>query len=97
MSFNLYGEGWGLDIDQLKEIIMGATYMKAAMGFSDGDIEKLFACFDTDSNQLVDSLEILMVLALSSGRFISFIIEELFKFICRNGYCGQAAVLLWFI
>lgn len=67
MSFNLYGEGWGLDIDQLKEIFAGATYLKESIGFTDEEIEKLFACFDSDGNQLVDSLEILIVLALSSG------------------------------
>jgi Ca2+-binding EF-hand superfamily protein len=68
MSFNLYGEGWGLDLDQLKEIFAGATYLKESIGFTDEDVDRLFACFDSDGNQLVDSLEILIVLSLSSGR-----------------------------
>ena len=68
MSFNLHGECWGLHNNQLKEIFFGATYIRDFMGFSETDIDKLFTCFDTDNNQLVDSLEIMMVLALSSGR-----------------------------
>jgi hypothetical protein len=69
MSFNLHGEGWGLDIDQLREIFAGAVYVKENIGYKDADISKLFRCFDTDSNQLIDSLELLMTLGLASGTF----------------------------
>lgn len=32
MSYNLHGEGWGLDIDQLREIFAGAPYMVNDVG-----------------------------------------------------------------
>ena len=84
MSFNLHGDGWGLDCDQLKEIFLGAKYMKDTIGtciymmplfvimlyltgFQLDDVVKLFKTFDTDGNELIDSLELLITLALASG------------------------------
>lgn len=67
MSFNLFGEGWGLDYEMFKQIFDGAEYMKEEVGFTDESIEKLFKLFDTDENGLIDSLEFLIALALASG------------------------------
>lgn len=67
MSFNLFGEGWGLDFELFKQVFEGAEYMKEEIGFTEDSIEKLFKLFDTDENGLIDSLEFLIAMALSSG------------------------------
>ena len=67
MSFNLFGEGWGLDYELFKQVFDGADYMKEQIGFTEESISKLFNLFDTDENGLIDSLEFLIAMALSSG------------------------------
>lgn len=67
MSFNLFGEGWGLDFELFKQVFDGAEYMKEDIGFTEESIESLFKLFDTDENGLIDSLEFLITMALSSG------------------------------
>lgn len=67
LSFNLHGEGWGLSLDDLRNIVDGATFVKENLEIKDNQLIKLFQCFDTDSNELIDSLELLIALALASG------------------------------
>jgi Ca2+-binding EF-hand superfamily protein len=67
MSFNLFGEGWGLDFELFKQVFDGAEYMKEDIGFTEESIENLFKLFDTDENGLIDSLEFLISMSLSSG------------------------------
>lgn len=66
-SYNLLGEGWGLSFAEFKSIFNGAAYLMK-MGFSDDHLLDLFNAFDTDANGLVDALEMLITLALASGK-----------------------------
>jgi len=65
-SYNLLGEGWGLELYDFKAIFQNAPQLMA-IGFSEKQIDALFDAFDTDRNGLVDALEMLAVLALVSG------------------------------
>jgi Ca2+-binding EF-hand superfamily protein len=72
-SFNLHGEGWGLELFDFKIIFSEAAYFMS-LGFTDEQLEALFNAFDTDGNGLVDALELIISLVLSSGALIqSFI------------------------
>ena len=66
-SYNLLGEGWGLGIDDVRNIFSGASYVTDNVGFSDDSLKALFAVFDTDKNDLIDALELFITLALASG------------------------------
>jgi Ca2+-binding EF-hand superfamily protein len=66
-SYNLLGEGWGLSIDDVRNIFSGASYVTENVGFSDDSLKALFAVFDTDKNDLIDALELFITLALASG------------------------------
>eukprot|EP01036_Dinobryon_divergens_P004657 gene4657-6170_t len=66
-SYNLYCEGWGLDMSELETILSGASYFSQIIGFNESDLKALFLCFDTDKNGLVDALEILVTLGMISG------------------------------
>ena len=63
----MYGEGWGVDYDQVEEIFSNAQYLVDFIGYTEDDLKKLFEVFDTDKNGLIDALELLITLALSSG------------------------------
>ena len=65
-SYNLLGEGWGLELPDFKAIFLNAPHLMS-MGFTDAQLEALFIALDTDNNGLVDALESLAVLALVSG------------------------------
>ena len=65
-SYNLLGEGWGLELPEFKAIFLNAPQLMA-LGFTDAQLEAMFTAFDTDNNGLVDALETLAVLALVSG------------------------------
>lgn len=88
-SYNLYGEGWGLDLPSLSKIFNGAGYLTAQCGkhvlsidlskssnchlaslsgFTDSNLKTLFEAFDTDRNGLVDALELIIAIALISGK-----------------------------
>lgn len=41
--------------------------MTISKGYTQENLNKLFECFDTDNNGLVDALELLITLALASG------------------------------
>jgi hypothetical protein len=51
---------------QVQEIFENAAYMRESIGYSAADLLALFAVFDTDSNGLIDALELLITLALVS-------------------------------
>jgi microtubule-associated protein-like 6 len=66
-AYNLFGEGWGLDLIGFSSIIRGADYLNKYYNYSDDSIETLFNSFDTDNNGLIDALELFMTIALMSG------------------------------
>ena len=68
-SYNLLGEGWGLEMPDFKAIFQNAPQLMA-MGFTDAQLEAMFIAFDTDDNGIVDALETVAVLALVSGEFL---------------------------
>ena len=67
-SYNLHGEGWGLELFDFMVIFKEAAYFMS-LGFTDEQLEALFNAFDTDSNGLVDALELIFSLVLASGKF----------------------------
>ena len=67
-SYNLLGEGWGLSVNDLHAILVGASSLVAATGLTKADTERLFEAFDTDRNGLVDALELVVAVALLSGK-----------------------------
>ena len=70
-SYNLHGEGWGLDIDDFKTIFSCAEYFMS-LGFSNDQLGSLFEAFDSDGNELVDALESILAIVLASGAYITF-------------------------
>ena len=68
------------------------------VGYTQENLDKLFECFDTDKNGLVDALELLITLALASGKcivrmsFIAFL--SLLTRLRRNGYHRQTHVCI---
>ena len=71
-SYNLHGEGWGLERFDFKTILKEAAYFMS-LGFSDEQLDALFGAFDTDDNGLVDALEFIISLVLASGRYIIYL------------------------
>lgn len=68
-SYNLLGEGWGLNVDEMMSIFKGADFVAAHYAFTDAQLKNLFNAFDTDNNGLIDALELFVTIALSSGKF----------------------------
>ncbi len=68
LSYNLLGEGWGLDEDQFTSIFSEATFLKQNYGYTEKQLSELFKNFDTDNNGLVDALEAIVAIGLLSGR-----------------------------
>ncbi len=66
-SYNLNGEGWGLNEDDFLGIVNGAPVVTANYKFSENHLKNLFRLFDTDNNGLVDAIELLLGVALVSG------------------------------
>lgn len=67
-SFNDVAEGFGVDVEEMKEIF---TILQEPLDMSKRPLavitERLFRLFDTDSNELTDALELLATLAVVSG------------------------------
>ena len=68
-SFNLHGEGWGLELFDFKIVLTEAAYFMS-LGFTDEQLDDLFNAFDTDGNGLVDALELIISLVLASGTLL---------------------------
>lgn len=66
-SYNILGEGWGLSIDDLNTVLYGAEILVAYTKFTKDQVEMLFRAFDTDRNDLIDALEMLVTISLLSG------------------------------
>jgi hypothetical protein len=70
-SYNLYGEGWGLSLDDVVSIFESADQFVITGPNSEVAVadraQKLFEAFDTDKNGLVDALELFITIALISG------------------------------
>ena len=66
-SYNLLGEGWGLNVDEMISIFKGAQFVASNYKYTDDQLRKLFKAFDTDNNGLVDALELFVTIALTSG------------------------------
>jgi hypothetical protein len=66
-SYNLLGEGWGLKEDEMKSIFNGAEFVVKNFAYTDDQLSGLFRAFDTDSNGLIDALELFVTLGLTSG------------------------------
>lgn len=66
-SYNLNGEGWGLNEDDFLGIVNGAPVVAANYKFSENHVKNLFCAYDTDKNGLVDAIELLLGIALVSG------------------------------
>jgi Ca2+-binding EF-hand superfamily protein len=66
-SYNLLGEGWGLNVDEMIAIFKGAEFVASNYKFTDAQLRGLFKAFDTDNNGLVDALELFVTIALASG------------------------------
>ncbi len=71
MSYNLLGEGWGLNLNEVISVFNGAQFLVTNYGFTEKQVTALFKAFDTDGNGLVDALEMFITLALVSGSFKS--------------------------
>ena len=71
-SYNLHGEGWGLELFDFMVIFKEAAYFMS-LGFTDAQLEALFSAFDTDDNGLVDALELIISLVLASGKYQVYI------------------------
>lgn len=67
-SYNLLGEGWGLNADEMISIFRGAPFVNDHYGFTDDQLRNMFNVFDTDNNGLIDALELFVTIALSSGK-----------------------------
>ena len=65
-SYNLHGEGWGLDIEDFKTIFANADYFMS-LGFTTDQLGSLFEAIDNDGNGLVDALESIIAIVLASG------------------------------
>lgn len=68
-SYNLNGEGWSMNIDELKAVFRGAEYIANNYSFTDEQLDGLFEVFDSDKNGLIDALELEVTLALISGTY----------------------------
>lgn len=68
-SYNLLGEGWGLNVDEMISIFKGAEFVSSNYKFTDDQLRALFKAFDTDNNGLIDALELFVTIALASGVF----------------------------
>ena len=102
-SYNLLGEGWGLNVDEMISIFKGAEFVASNYKYTDIQLKNLFKAFDTDGNGLVDALELFVTIALTSGGQICFVLCALFPFFFlnvlfylhyfstfnRHGYSGQ--------
>lgn len=71
-SYNLLGEGWGLNESEVIAIFHGTPFITGNIPFSDDQLKKLFKAFDTDHNGLIDALEMCVALALVSGEFVTY-------------------------
>lgn len=67
-SYNLLGEGWGLNVDEMMAIFKGAEFVQSHYQFTDLQLRGLFRAFDTDNNGLIDALELFVTIALTSGK-----------------------------
>jgi hypothetical protein len=67
----LNGEGWSLNVDEFKSIFFGANFITKNYRYSEQQVGELFKLFDTDSNGLIDAMEMLITIALMSGFFFS--------------------------
>eukprot|EP00601_Ochromonadales_sp_CCMP2298_P000580 CAMPEP_0173171108 /NCGR_PEP_ID=MMETSP1141-20130122/1587_1 /TAXON_ID=483371 /ORGANISM="non described non described, Strain CCMP2298" /LENGTH=500 /DNA_ID=CAMNT_0014093031 /DNA_START=62 /DNA_END=1560 /DNA_ORIENTATION=- len=66
-SYNLLGEGWGLNLEEMTAIFNEAEFVALNYSFSRVQLKKLFEAFDTDANGLIDALELFVAIALASG------------------------------
>lgn len=66
-SYNLLGEGWGLNLGEMMAIFKGADFVASNYAFTDEQLTSLFNAFDTDRNGLIDALELFVTIALTSG------------------------------
>ena len=71
LSYNLIGEGWALMEEDLQLIVGNATYLADKLGITPDHVTNLFACMDTDRNDLVDALEIMSTLGIVMISLIS--------------------------
>lgn len=67
MSYNLLGEGWGLNLNEIISVFNGASFVVENFAFTEKQLTNLFKAFDSDSNGLVDALELFITMALLSG------------------------------
>eukprot|EP01035_Chromulina_nebulosa_P019260 gene19260-25115_t len=66
LSYNITSENWSLNAKSLAAVIKGSDYINE-LEITDTDIEDLFIAFDTDCNEQIDALEMIVSLALVSG------------------------------
>lgn len=80
-SYNLNGEGWGLNIDDFVAIFQGAPFIAANYKFDENSLKNLFHAFDTDDNGLIDAIEMFIGIALVSGMSLPSLLSKE-----HNGY-----------
>ena len=80
-SYNLLGEGWGLNVDEVISIFKGADFISSHYNFNEAQLRGLFKAFDTDNNGLIDALELFVSIALTSGKIKFLFFCFLFIFI----------------
>jgi Ca2+-binding EF-hand superfamily protein len=56
-----------MNVSDINTVLLNAAYLKDIVGVKDEDIETLFKAMDTDNNGLIDTLELMIVLAALSG------------------------------
>jgi len=66
-SYNLLGEGWGIDCADFNCIVAETPFLTENMGITESDVEALFTALDTDKNGLIDVLEAIVALCVTSG------------------------------
>ena len=73
LSYNLLGEGWGINVGEMVAMFRGAEFVESHYAFTEQQLENLFKAFDTDNNGYIDALELFVALALASGIFLAFL------------------------
>ena len=72
-SYAILGEGWSLNFQGLLRIIENAQNIQNNVEITEESVNALFQTFDTDKNDLIDTLELLASLALVSGKILIFL------------------------
>ena len=86
-SYAILGEGWAMDLDGMTRIIISAQNFHQNANIDEKSLSVLFNAFDTDNNGLIDTLEFLTTLAITSGMDV---IDKIFFVYSLYDFDGQS-------